>query len=49
MTPPDPTKAAWEEALASVRRLIRTGNNKSYWRKREAEILAELYSRGREG
>lgn len=30
------------EALTSVRRLIRTGNNKSYWRKREAEVMAEI-------
>lgn len=30
------------EALNSVRRLVRTGNNKSYWRKREAELTAEI-------
>ncbi len=36
----------WQfDALESVRRLIRTGNNKSYWRKREAEILAEREAR----
>ena len=29
------------DALASVRRLIRVGNDKAYWRKREAEILAQ--------
>jgi hypothetical protein len=31
-----------QEALASVRRLIRTGNNKSFWRRREVGILAEI-------
>ena len=30
------------DALASVRRLIQTGNNKSFWRRREQEILAEI-------
>jgi hypothetical protein len=31
-------------ALAHVRRLIRTGNNSSYWRNRERELLAALAS-----
>lgn len=30
------------DALASVRRLIRTGNNKTFWRRREQEILADI-------
>jgi hypothetical protein len=30
------------DALASVRLLIKTGNNKRFWRKRERELLAEI-------
>lgn len=31
-----------QEALVSVRRLVRAGNNKSYWRKREQALLTEI-------
>lgn len=30
------------EALTSVRRLIRTGNNKSYWRAREQQLEDDI-------
>ena len=36
------------DALESVRRLIRTGNDKSFWRKREAELLARIEARSGE-